>query len=79
MSELSREELLTMLQEKSYLGDAVYVRHDGYQIWLTTSNGYMDTNSIALEPSVFRALGLYAERVKGIIAAIKDIDKQAKS
>jgi hypothetical protein len=37
-----------------YIGDAVYVSHDGYQFWLATTNGIQITNRIALEPAVLK-------------------------
>ena len=45
--------------EEHYLGDAVYVSHDGYQLWLTTSDGIRETQRIALEPAVYAALLRY--------------------
>ena len=52
------------MANKAYLGDGCYVEHDGYQLILTTSNGFEDTNSIALEPEVYTALVRYADRLK---------------
>lgn len=51
---------------KSYLGDSVYVKYDGYHIWLTTENGYPDDprNKIALEPSVYSALLEWVDNLK---------------
>lgn len=44
--------------DKEYLGDGVYVEHDGYQITLSTvPGGGHDT--IYLEPEVFNALIRY--------------------
>jgi hypothetical protein len=40
------------LQLKSYIGDGVYVGHDGYHVWLYTDNGITVTNKIALDPEV---------------------------
>lgn len=37
-----------------YIGDAVYVSHDGYQFWLATTDGIRITNRIALEPPVLK-------------------------
>lgn len=55
------------MNEKTYLGDGVYVNFDGYQVWLTTNDGYVDTNRIALEPEVMVALELYVENlIKGL-------------
>jgi hypothetical protein len=47
--------------EETYLGDAVYVSHDSYQIWLRTGDG--NNQRIALEPAVYRQLVAYAMRI----------------
>ncbi len=47
---------------KSYLGDGVYVDHDGYTLTLTTENGVSTTNTIYLEPEIYHALLAYVER-----------------
>lgn len=44
-----------------YLGDGVYVGHDGYQLWLTVDS-HSNRELIALEPSVLEALNRYAKR-----------------
>jgi hypothetical protein len=43
----------------TYLGDGVYARFDGYQIWLAAN--HHENEMIALEPAVFQALVNYAE------------------
>jgi hypothetical protein len=43
----------------TYLGDGVYARFDGYQIWLAANNH--ENEVIALEPRGFQALVNYAE------------------
>jgi hypothetical protein len=48
--------------EQEYLGDGAYVHHDGFSIWLTTSNGIETTNEICLEPEVLAAFLAYVER-----------------
>jgi hypothetical protein len=53
-------------QHPDYLGDGVYCCFDGYQIWLWTSNGYVDSERIALEPMVLDNLNRYAARIKAI-------------
>lgn len=56
--------------ERTYLGDAVYVEHDGYQVWLVTTDGIRDTNSIALEPSVLAAFEAWLKSLNvGVEAA----------
>ena len=46
-----------------YLGDSVYVEHDGFAYVLSTRNGYPDDprNVIVLEPEVLRSLMRYVE------------------
>lgn len=46
---------------KQYLGDSVYIDHDGYAIILTTENGFPEDprNRIVLEPDVLYALADY--------------------
>lgn len=46
---------------RTYLGDGVYVGHDGYGLVLTTEDGIRETNRIVLEPDVYRALVAYVE------------------
>ena len=53
-----------MLEDKDYLGDAVYAQHDGYHIILTTEDGCSITNRIALEPAVLVALDRYRKRLQ---------------
>lgn len=52
------------MDNKSYLGDGVYVQHDGFSIVLTTEDGISTTNTIYLEPSVYNALGEWYEDLK---------------
>lgn len=46
---------------KAYLGDGVYVGHDGFGLVLTTEDGIRETNRIVLEPEVYSALVAYVE------------------
>ena len=56
---------ITILTNKEYLGDAVYVEKDRWKdIVLTTSDGIRDTNTIVLEYFVLKAFLEYIERVK---------------
>ena len=41
---------------KEYLGDSVYIEYDGFNLTLTTENGYGASNTIVMEPEVFAAL-----------------------
>jgi hypothetical protein len=51
-------------QEEVYLGDGVYARHDGYQIWLRTPRETGE-HTIALEPSVIMSLCDYIRKCGG--------------
>lgn len=51
------------MQGEMYIGDGVYVRFEqqgGLLLW--TSNGLVTTNSICLEPEVWRALVEFVEQ-----------------
>lgn len=50
------------MSKKTYLGDSVYADFDGFQIVLTTENGYGPSNRICMESEVFRALFAYIEK-----------------
>jgi hypothetical protein len=45
-----------------YLGDGVYVYHDGFQVWLITERDEGE-HRIALEPVVFDNLVRYRKRI----------------
>lgn len=53
---------------KTYLGDGCYVAFDGVSLWLTTEDGIRATNTICLEPEVYRALERYAARLKAEVS-----------
>ena len=52
------------LLKKEYIGDGAYAHFDGYSIWLTTSDGYTDTNKVCLGPPVLRSFLEYVEKVQ---------------
>jgi len=52
-----------MSKFKDYLGDSVYADFDGFHIVLTTENGYGPSNTIALDPTVLKALDIYRVRL----------------
>jgi hypothetical protein len=49
---------------KDYLGDGVYVEHDGYGVTLTTENGISVTNRIYVDPQVLAALQRFVRRAE---------------
>ena len=53
------------LQDKDYLGDGVYVGHDGYHVvlWLEGA-GFYGTDTVALDPPALEALDRYRKRVE---------------
>ena len=44
------------MKRKIYLGDSVYAQFNGYEIILTTENGFGVSNTIVLEPEVMNNL-----------------------
>lgn len=57
------------LLDRRYLGDGVYVGHDGYHVWLTTEDGIRTTNEIALEPAVMLMLWKYFQSLSAAKAS----------
>lgn len=49
-----------MEHDKEYLGDGVYISHDGYQVWLSTQDGMR----IALEPGLPEAVVSYWRKIQ---------------
>ena len=47
---------------KTYLGDGVYARFDGFFIWISL-NGINTAGEIALDPQVFDALKNYRNKI----------------
>jgi hypothetical protein len=70
-----RRKLVDALRsEKVYLGDGAYVRHDGWNVVLYTSDGLLETNAVCLEPDVLAAFEQYLVTLKSRLARIKQID-----
>lgn len=59
------------LHDKTYLGDGVYIGHDGWSAFLWTSDGVYVDNVIALEPEVLEAFDAWrwrmVQRAKDVI------------
>lgn len=62
-----------MNAKKEYLGDSVYVEHDGCDLVLTTENGSGPSNIIILEPAVYAALARYVEALNQTASATPHI------
>lgn len=60
------------LPDPTYLGDGVYAMFDGYQIWIWTSDGFKESQKIAIENSVLVALNKYAVRIRDHYESLKD-------
>lgn len=52
------------LKDPQYIGDGVYVGHDGYHIWLYANHHETPTDKVALEPAVYEQLVAYVENLK---------------
>ena len=57
--------------EKVHIGDGAYIHHDGYQFWLTTSNGLETTNEVAFEFSALPKILKFIEAVAQVEIKIK--------
>ena len=55
----------TGVTKRRYLGDGVYVAHDGFGVWLTAENGLVATDAIYLEPEVFGELARFMNDKEG--------------
>lgn len=52
--------------KRAYLGDGVYASFDGYQVWVWTSDGIMDSKKIALDPDIIASLVSFYERERSV-------------
>jgi hypothetical protein len=60
---------------KRYLGDGAYVAFDGYSLILTAEDGIRATNTIVLEPEVYRELVRFVADLKSDGAPKAEEDK----
>lgn len=51
------------IQGKSYIGDGVYIKDEGFKIVLTTEDGVSVKNEIHIEPMEFKAIVDYVKRM----------------
>lgn len=65
-----RGQMVAKLRERVYLGDGVYARHDGHQVWIDTGND----NAIALENEVMAKLVQYHDLCGKLIASINKLE-----
>lgn len=56
-----------------YIGDGAYVHFKHADVVVTTSNGYRSTNTIVLEPNVFRCLLANCAKQPHLLAIIQQI------
>jgi hypothetical protein len=50
--------------DREYIGDGVYVEHDGYRFILKVNDAHNPSDIVVLEPEVFANLIKYAEKLK---------------
>lgn len=60
---------MSKTNEWEYIGDGVYVLHDGHGIWLHANDHEHPTDRIYLEPSVYEALVRFSTHADSWIAA----------
>lgn len=54
--------MLEKLNDVQYVGDGVYVGHDGYQVWAYLDNGIFKSNPIAFDIRTFSTFVRYGMR-----------------
>ncbi len=54
------------LDNKTYLGDGLYVGEKYGQVWLYAHNGLSVLNEVCLEPEVIQEFFKYLERIRGL-------------
>lgn len=64
---------------KTYIGDSVYCEFDGFQIRLTTENGYGPSNEIFLEDQVVNALLRQIEKYYGVKITVEKVKPPGES
>lgn len=58
------------LDSETYLGDGVYARFDGYQVWLRAPR-VGGNHEIALDPAVYQALTDYVRKLLDQVKAAR--------
>ena len=54
---------MSKIEEWEYIGDGVYVMHDGWGMWLHANSHDCPTDRIYLEPEVFEALKNFQKKI----------------
>lgn len=67
------------LRDQIYLGDGLYCGHDGFQIWLYTSNGFEISNEVALDSNVQHALFRYLERIYNVTITVEKKETESEN
>lgn len=53
------------INEPIHLGDGVYAKYDGYQIYIWTSDGYAKSEPIAIDSKTAQSLIAFIEQCYG--------------
>lgn len=67
------------MNDPFYLGDGLYVSHDGFQYRLFTTREQGEVHEVFLEPMIMKSFFLYLEKVEGIKIKITKADENADS
>lgn len=62
---------------QEYLGDGVYAEVEHGMIKLTTEYGEKTTNTIFMEPEVFRALVAWEKQIRQVALALQQLNSDA--
>lgn len=64
------------MKTKIYLGDGLYARDDGFQIWLTAEDGISIQNEVALEPAVLQSFIEFVARSRKLKITVEHQDQE---
>jgi hypothetical protein len=68
----TKDELISRLKQRKYLGDGLYAHFDGYHIVLTAPRENGD-HYVSLEPEVLNALDIYRDQVERICNRVREL------
>jgi len=63
-----------MPENQQYLGDGVYVKSEGYGVWLLANSHDQPTDRIYLEPGVLESLNEFVKRLEADNAQAAEYD-----
>ena len=67
MTDRQEERKEKKMEKWEHIGDGVYVKFDGFGVWLHNNSHDNPTDKIYLEPQILQALNEYVEKMRKVI------------